>query len=312
MATPASVHSAQRVSGNVVGMLGMLAAMGCFVLNDAFVKLVGLKLPIAQIVTIRGLFALIIVLPIALSFGAFRHVHRLFQPAIALRALGEVSATGLFLLGLVHMPFAEANAVLQFTPLAVTAASAIVLGEKVGWRRWLAAVAGLIGVLMIIKPGSEAFDWYSLPLVGSVVCVVVRDLATRQIDTGIPTLLVTVLSAFSVTSFGLLLSPLQPWQAASAADVLNLFGAAVFLVMGYFTITMALRAGEISAVAPFRYSVIVYAIITGYLIWGEVPDVWAVLGVTIVAIAGLYAFHRERRLKQEERAMRSVASKQVS
>jgi drug/metabolite transporter (DMT)-like permease len=136
----------------------------------------------------------------------------------------------------------------------------------------------------------------------------VRDLATRQIETGIPTLLVTALSAASVTVFGLLLSLFQSWQPANPADILHLAGAAVFLVMGYFTITMALRAGEISAVAPFRYSVILYAIITGYFIWGEVPDIWALAGVTIVALAGLYTFHRERRLKAKERAMQSAAS----
>ncbi|MEZ5925966.1 MAG: DMT family transporter [Hyphomicrobiaceae bacterium] len=308
MTVPRSARAGRPLSGNVLGMLGMLAAMACFVLNDAFVKLVGLKLPIAQIISIRGLFAFAIVLPIAWRFDALRAAHRLLQPTVALRVLGEVSATGLFLLGLVNMPFAEANAVLQFTPLAVTAASALVLGERVGWRRWLAAAAGLAGVLMIIKPGSSAFNWYSVPLLGSVLCVVVRDLATRRIDLGIPTLLITVVSAASVTVFGLFLSVLQPWQPATSKDILYLMGAAVFLVMGYFTITMALRSGEIAAVAPFRYSVVVYAIITGYLIWGEVPDIWAVAGVTIVATAGLYTFHRERRLKAKEQAMQSATS----
>ncbi len=289
-------------------MLAMLAGMGCFVLNDAFVKLVGLKLPIAQIIALRGLFALVLVLPVAWHFGALRHIGRLRQIPVGLRVAGEVSATGLFLIGLMQMPFAEANAVLQFTPLAVTAASALFLGEKVGWRRWLAAAAGLAGVLLIIKPASESFNWYSIPLLASVLCVVVRDLATRQIDTGIPTLLITVLSATSVMTFGFVWSLFVPWQPASSTDILHLLGAALFLVLGYFTITIALRAGEISAIAPFRYSVVVYAIVTGYLIWGEVPDRWAVIGVIIVAAAGLYTFHRERKLKAKEQAMQSAAS----
>lgn len=291
-------------------MLGMLVAMACFVFNDAFVKLVGLNLPVGQIIAIRGFFALMIVLPFACYFGVLRHAPRLLQPLIAVRALGEMLATGLFLLGLVHLPFAEANAVLQFTPLGVTAASALFLGERVGWRRWLAAAAGLLGVLMIIKPGSDVFNWYSVPLLASVLCVVVRDLATRRIDPGVPTLLVTVLSAASVMVFGLIWSLFEPWQTASSTDILNLLGAAVFLVMGYFTITVALRTGEISAVAPFRYSVVVYAIVTGYFIWGEVPDRWAILGVIIVAAAGLYTFHRERKLKVKEQAMQSAVSDQ--
>lgn len=297
----------QRLTGNVAGMLAMLAAMGCFCFNDAFVKLVGHGLPIAQIITIRGMIACAIILPIALWFGVHRFAPQLFQWPVLLRVLGESSATGLFLLGLVNTPFADANAVLQFTPLGVTAASALLLGERVGWRRWLAAAAGLAGVLLIIKPGTGAFNWYSLSLLGSVLCVVVRDLATRQITSGIPTLLLAALSSVSVTAFGLGLSLAQTWREPASQDLLHLLGAAVFLVAGYFTSTLALRSGEISAVAPFRYSIIVYAIATGYLIWGEVPDAWALIGVAVVASAGLYTFHRERKLMAKERAMHSAA-----
>lgn len=296
------------VSGNVLGMLAMLAAMGCFCFNDAFVKLVGHGLPIAEIITIRGLFAFAIILPIAISFGVLKHARQLSQVAVLLRIIGETSATGLFLLGLMNMPFAEANAVLQFTPLGVTAASALFLGERVGWRRWLAAAAGLAGVLMIIRPGTGSFSWYSLPLIGSVMCVVLRDLATRRIASGIPTLLIATLSALSVTVFGLGLSLFAAWRTPATIDLAHLLGAAVFLVAGYFTSTLALRAGELSAVAPFRYSIVVYAIATGYLIWGEVPDAWAILGVAIVMAAGLYTFHRERTLKAKERAMQSAAA----
>ncbi len=300
MTSPASGTTStesRRLSGNVLGMLTMTAAMGCFCFNDAFVKLVGPGLPIAQIITIRGLFAFLILAPLALWFGVLRYVPQLIQVPVLMRVLGETSATGLFLLGLMNMPFAEANSVLQFTPLAVTAASAVFLRERVGWRRWLAAMIGLIGVVMIIRPGTGAFSWYSLPLFGSVLCVVVRDLGTRQITTGIPTLLLATLSSVSVTVFGLGLSLFEPWRAPDQAGLMHLLGAAVFLVMGYFTSTIALRTGEISAVAPFRYSVVLFAIGTGYAIWGEVPDRWTVLGVMIVAAAGLYTFHRERRLR---------------
>lgn len=297
MTLPASgstVPQPRRLSGNVVGMLAMTAAMGCFCFNDAFVKLVGHNLPISEIVTIRGLIAFVMLFPLALWFGVLRHVPQLIQVPVLMRVVGESAATGLFLVGLVNMPFAEANSVLQFTPLAVTAGSAVFLGERVGWRRWLAAAVGLLGVLMIIRPGTGAFSWYSLPLFGSVLCVVVRDLGTRQIATGIPTLLLATLSSVSVTVFGLGLSLFESWTTPDRASLGHLFGAAVFLVLGYFTSTIGLRTGEISAVAPFRYSVVLFAIGTGYAIWGEVPDLWTVIGVMIVAAAGLYTFHRER------------------
>lgn len=300
MTSPASGTTSTesgRLSGNVVGMLSMTAAMGCFCFNDAFVKLVGHDLPIAQIITIRGLFAFVILAPFALWYGVLRHARQLIQIPVLMRVVGESSATGLFLLGLVNMPFAEANSVLQFTPLAVTAGSAVFLRERVGWRRWLAAAVGFVGVLMIIRPGTGAFSWYSLPLFGSVLCVVVRDLGTRQTTTGIPTLLLATLSSVSVTVFGLGLSLFSTWTTPDTAGLMHLFGAAVFLVMGYFTTTIALRSGEISAVAPFRYSVVLFAIGTGYAIWSEVPDVWTVIGVLIVAAAGLYTFHRERTLR---------------
>jgi drug/metabolite transporter (DMT)-like permease len=273
----------------------MLAAMASFVINDAFVKVVGSALPVGEIMVLRGFAATLFVLLLAWRFGALRPVQAVVCLPVGLRVIGEIGATVFYLFGLMQMPFADANAILQFTPLAVTAASAILLGERVGWRRWLAASAGLVGVLLIIKPGTSAFNAASLLLLASVLCVALRDLATRQVPAALPSLMITVVSASSVLCAGLLLSAFEAWRMPELPHLAMLACAAVFLVLGYFFVTVSLRAGEISAIAPFRYSVVVFAIIVGAIVWGHVPDLLSFVGVAIVMAAGLYTFHRERR-----------------
>lgn len=280
--------------GNALGILAMTAAMACFVTGDSIIKFAGRELPPGELMFLRGVFASAVTLTLAHAKGALRGASRAFTPLMLLRALGDIGATLFFFVALLQLPFAEVNAINQFVPLAITAGAALFLAEPVGWRRWLALFVGLAGVLVIIRPGGAAFGPAALFAMGSVLCVAMRDLLTRQVGLGLPALLLTSFSAVSVTLGGLALMPFETWQMPSAwlLSLLALSGVAVFA--GTYWTVLAVRAGEMSVVSPFRYTATPFAVVLGYVFFNELPDLVTFVGIAIVIGAGLYTLHRER------------------
>lgn len=195
------------------------------------------------------------------------------------------------------LPLANVSAVLQALPLAVTMGAALFLAEPVGWRRWLAILSGFGGVMIIIRPGFEGFNAYALLALVTVTFCAVRDLATRRIPDEIPSLLVSVTTAIAVTiGGGVLIVPFGGWTPVEAGEVGLLFAAAVLLLFGYQFIIMSMREGDISFVAPFRYTALLWAILLGFLIFGDVPDAAMIAGSMIVVGSGLYTLYRERKV----------------
>jgi len=177
----------------------------------------------------------------------------------------------------------------------MTLGAALLLGEPVGWRRWVAIAAGFVGVLIIVRPGAEGFNQFSLLALVSVAFYVMRELVTKRIPAEIPTLFVSFLTTIAVTAAGaVLVFPLGGWHEPSLLSTGLLALAAVTTLIGYQCAIMALRAGEISAVAPFRYTQMLWAMLFGYLVFAEVPDHEMVVGATVIVLSGVYAFHRER------------------
>jgi drug/metabolite transporter (DMT)-like permease len=289
-----SLTTPSGASENARGIVAMLVAMVSFVLGDMLAKITGRDLPVGQLMFLRGVFATLLIVGPAFLAGAFVDARRALTAPMAVRTLCEIGATILFFSALVRMPFANVNAVGQFTPLAITAGAAIFFAEPVGWRRWLATAVGLCGVLIIIRPGTDAFDPAGLLVIGSVLCVAVRDLTTRQIGRKVPALLVTTVSTLSVTVGGLLMIPFEQWHAPTAEHFILMGLAAAFSCFGYYFIIQTMRIGEIAVVAPFRYSSTPFAVLTGYAAFGEVPDALTWLGILVVIGAGLYTLHRER------------------
>jgi drug/metabolite transporter (DMT)-like permease len=199
-----------------------------------------------------------------------------------------------FLSGLVALPIADAVAIGQMTPLAITAAAAIILKEPIGWRRWLAAIVGLIGVLLIVQPGTAAFSPAALLIVAAVGTVVLRDLATRYVATTVSTLTLTLMSASGGIVAGLMMLPFETWIVPSMNQILLIMLCAFFLTLGYLYVIVAMRNGEVAVVSPFRYSVIPFALLSGWLVWNELPTLVQLLGIAILTTAGIYTFHRER------------------
>lgn len=273
----------------------MAAAMAGFTMNDAITKSVSSEMNFGQMMLVRGVVAIAMIATLAWHQGALRPLRTLVMKPVALRVAGEVLGTVTFLAAIVHLPLANTSAIFQALPLAVTLGAALMFGEPVGWRRWLAIAAGFMGVLIIVRPGVEGFNQFSLIALISVLFCAVRDLATRRIPAQVPSLFVTLVTTVTVTVAGaIIIVPLGGWTPPSSRALGLLTLAAVLLLIGYQCVIMALRSGDISAVAPFRYSALLWAMLLGYLVFGDVPDAMMVTGAAIIVLSGLYAFYRER------------------
>lgn len=285
------------LSDNARGALFMSVAMVAFTVNDACMKAVTQTLPLYQAIFLRGVLSTAALVAIAARMGGLRVA---MEPGdrrwLILRTLGEVGSTLTFLTALRQMPLANISAIMQFLPLAVTLAAAIFLHEPIGWRRLLAILTGLAGVLLIVRPGTEGFDRWALVGLASVCFVVLRDLTTRRMSSAMPSVTVAVTASLSVAVTAAALVPTEGWGPVAAGTGLLLGLAAACLIAGYLMIVAAMRVGDIGHVAPFRYVALVAAIGLGWAAFGQLPDGVTLLGAAIVVLTGIYSFHRERRL----------------
>lgn len=287
--------------------LFMTVSMAGFTVNDAIAKDLASAMNMGQVMFLRGVFATLFITALAWHQGALSNMRLALQPLVLLRVACEVMATTTFLIALAHLPIANVSSVLQALPLGVTMGAALVYGETVGWRRWLSIVAGFAGVAIIVRPGLEGFSVYALSALACVGFCTVRDLATKRIPTEIPTLLISAATAVAVSVCGVLLvRPMGGWTPPGAFDLLLLACAAALLLVGYQFIIAAMRSGEISFVAPFRYTSLLFSILLGFTIFGDVPDLPMIIGSTIIVGSGLYMLYRERVVGRSKAAAESV------
>ncbi len=287
-----------QLSDNARGAILMNIAMAAFTLNDTAMKAAMQTVPLFQSIGLRGIFASVALVLIGWRMGGLSlDLPRRDWGFLALRSVAEVLGTLLFLAALIHMPLANLSAIMQALPLAVTLAAAVFLKEHIGWRRLTAILIGFVGVLIIIRPGPQGFDVWSLMGLGSVICVVARDLATRQMSQALPSATVALAAAVTVLMLGGVGTAIEGWQPVSAHDLLMIAGASVALIVGYLTSVMTMRVGEIGFVAPFRYMALLWAIVLGWLAFGELPDAFTLFGAALVVATGIFTFWRERRRK---------------
>lgn len=285
----------------------MVVSMAGFTINDAITKSVVETINQGQVMLVRGAFATTMIGFLAWHQGALRMPGQAMHPSVALRTVCELGATISFLTALAHMPLANISAVLQALPLAVTMGAALFLGETVGWRRWIAIGVGFLGVVVIVRPGFEGFNAYSLLALLSVCFCAVRDLATRHVPAEVPSFLVSLVTAASVTIAGGLLIPLEGgWAPMTGGNVGLLALASVLLIVGYQFIIMSMRVGDISFIAPFRYIALLWAILLGFVLFGDVPDTVMIVGSIIVVGSGLYTLYRERKVGPHRPAAEST------
>ena len=285
--------SASSAQANLQAMGYMVIAMGAFVCNDTLMKVTSAELPLGEMIALRGLISCLIMLPVVALTCGLMTPFQVYSWPVFIRNIAEIGAAFTFLSALFHLPMADVSGVLQAVPLTITAAAALILRERVGWRRWTASAAGLVGVLLIIQPGTTAFSiWYIVAL-GAVLCVTTRDLATRFIAKSAPSLAITFITALLTTLAGLAMATTETLVMPSLSALLQLTCAGVLVLIAYHSLIQAMRIGEISAIAPFRYSVVLWAMILGFVVFGEIPSASTIIGSMIVIAAGLYTLHRE-------------------
>jgi drug/metabolite transporter (DMT)-like permease len=297
---------ANQLQPNTKGILAMLAAMALFVFGDALMKLSATTVPTGESIFLRGIVAVTVIWTLVVRSSAIHSLKDATSTFMLIRAGGDMGGAVFFQTALGRLPFADVTAVLQINPLVVTAGAALFLNEKVGWRRWTATAIGLCGALLIIKPGSSAFNPWSLLLILAVLCAATRDLATRKITQATPSLLIIAVSTTFIMLSGLAHAPFETWIVPTWPALLRFAAAALFMLSAQFCVVTSIRTGDMSAVVPFRYSAILWSLLLSYLVWNDVPDRWTMLGIAIIASAGLYVFFREQTLRRRASAERAA------
>jgi len=301
---PSAGHTEQVLSGNLKAATAFIGGTACLIINDTLIKLASTGLPIGQLIFVRGLFAIAFVYLVCVATGVHKQAARMSEAKVVGRAFVNMLAMFAYITALLNMPIANVSAIMQTVPLALTVLAAIVLKEKVGIRRWAAIAVGFAGVLLVVKPGAQGFNTYVVAALLGVLLVTIRDLLTRMASSGIPSLLITFATAIAVTVGSGIVSMFEIWQPMSFKTVGMLAAAAAFLMAGIHLIVVATRAGELSLIAPFRYSFIVWALLSGYFVWGEFPDHWAIAGIVLIALSGAYTLHRETIIRGKPRKPR--------
>jgi len=185
--------------------------------------------------------------------------------------------------------------------------AALLFSEPVGWRRWTSIAFGFLGVMIIIRPGFAGFSIYSLAVLACVLCAAARDFATRAVPPEVPSLLVSTMTAAMVTAVGAALVPVQGgWTPMENWQVGTLALASGMLLIGYQFIILAMRVGEISFIAPFRYIGLPCAIALGFILFGDIPDLPMIVGSAMIVASGLYMLYRERVVGRSRTATRGA------
>lgn len=282
-------------SENLRGIVWMLLAMAGFALGDVGIKSLAGTVPPGQIVGIMGLVGTAVFAIWTRARGLALLPAAIWHPAIALRFAAEIVAGGGMVLALTLNPLSLVTAVLQAAPLVVTMGAALAFGEKIGLHRWTAIGLGLLGVLVILRPGIDGFEPAALWIVIAMLGLALRDLATRAAPKVLDNLQISTIGFFALVPTGALLTAFGAapvWPSVAAWGGLAITIAAT--IAGYYAITAAMRVGEIGAVTPFRYSRLVFGMVLGMLVFAERPDALAYGGAALILAAGLYAAWRER------------------
>ncbi|WP_119308624.1 DMT family transporter [Cohaesibacter haloalkalitolerans] len=305
-ASHARVNPGDR--GNIYGILVMQVSVFSFGTNDVFNKLVGTGLATGQMIFFRGICATIMVLMLCVILRQLRYLYQSFDPILLLRGLCETFSAIGCLVALKFLPLANVYAVLQAIPLATTAFAAVFLHETVGIRRWLAVLVGFVGVMAIVRPGLDGFNFYSLFAVAAVIFAAARDLITRQIKPEISlwvvtltTMIVSTIGGGILALFQMYFSGDEGWMQPTTINLVYIAGAALFLTLGQYYVSIAMQNGEVSVVSSFRYVSMPIALVYGYLIWGEVPDSLTWFGIVLILASGIYTIFRERKVARLQR-----------
>ncbi|MFM7334186.1 MAG: DMT family transporter [Tabrizicola sp.] len=285
---------------NTRAALLMVGSMAFFAVEDLFLKQSAEALPPGQVLSLTGAAGACVFWALAARQGQKVASTEALSGVPLWRTLAEAAAAVLYILALAWAPLTMTSALLQASPLVVVAGAALFLGETVGWRRWSSILVGFLGVLVILQPWGAAFDPTGLLTVGCVVVLAARDLLTRVMPARIGTFQVATWAYLGLVPSGALLMAGmgQAFVWPSPGQWAGLGGALISGLFGYYAVVAAMRLGDVSVVAPFRYTRLVFSMLVAMLFLGERASETTLLGAALVVGSGLYAFARERARKR--------------
>ncbi|EAQ04147.1 putative membrane protein [Pseudooceanicola batsensis HTCC2597] len=277
----------------MTGILLMCTGVACLCINDAIAKTLAVHYAPVQILFLRNLLALPGALVIAVAMGGTAALRSYRPMAHVLRGALWLGAAALFFTSLRHLGLAEATTLIFAAPVFITALSAMWLREEVGWRRWSAVLVGFAGVLVVVRPGSDAFQAASVLPVAAAVLYAVLMIGARWVD---PRESVWTLMLYLVGAGALLAGLVSPffWTPVRGEDAALFIAIAIFGTAGITMMTQAFRFAPAPVVAPFDYTALLWATALGWLVWRDVPDLATYLGAGIIAASGLFIVFRER------------------
>ncbi|WP_417247758.1 DMT family transporter [Celeribacter sp.] len=276
-------------AANLRGAALMVLAMVLFAVEDSLLKTAAHALPTGEVMVIFGLGGVAIYAALTRARGERVLRPEVLSRVMLLRAFFEVAGRLFFTLSLVYTTLSSTSAILQATPIVVTASGAILWGEKVGPRRWGLIILGFIGVLMVLRPTPESFTPMSILAVLGMLGFAARDLTTRAAPKSLSYAQLGVygFTALIVAGVGLTIWDGGALAVPDAVNAAYLAGAIVVGVAAYTCLTFAMRMGELSVVTPFRYSRLLFGMGMGALLFAERPDAWELMGGTVIVVAGL-------------------------
>lgn len=277
----------------------MTLGMASFACEDAMLKLLTQRIPTGQLMLVVGAVGALI-FAAGLARQGKVHWRHLWHPRVLLRDFCEGLCGLLFLTALSLGDLGTASAIIQMLPLLMTLGGALLLGEAVGLRRWLSVALGFCGVMLILRPGSDAFAPASLLALAAVVVLAGRELVTRRLPAEIGSGVVTVsaYAAIAVTGAAVMIAGGQAPVMPDAGEALGMLACVGLGLLGYITMVVATRLADLSAIAPFRYSRLIFAIGLGMAVFGERPDAAMLSGAALIAAAGGYTMWREARQRR--------------
>ena len=275
------------------GIFALMGAMAVFSTNDMLMKLTAQRNPLGEVIMVRGVIATLIVGCIVIGMGQVSALRMAATRPVLWRTAFDGAALLLFTSALIRMPLADLSAINLVSPLIITGLAVVLFGEEVGWRRWTAIAIGFLGTLLIVKPTPANFNVWALLGIACAFSAAIRDVITRQLPATIPTIGISFMAAFATVIIGGVMYFLEDWRPMALLDVGLLAIAAALIAAGHFMIVIAFRGVDVAAIAPFRYTLLIWAGICGYLAFGELPDRYAIMGSALIVGSGLYALHRE-------------------
>lgn len=281
----------------------MMLASASFASNDINTKIAVQFLPAPEIIAIRGGAAFVLALALVFFVHGFAQLKTLANRNLFWRSLFEGSVGPMIITCYAFLPLATVTAVMQVGPFLAMIAGIYLFKESVGWRRWAAAFVAFAGVLLIIKPGVDAFQPVALIVLLIAAVGVGRDIQSRRVGNAVPTFVVPLATSMMSIVLALALTPLLqpfgirawgPWLWPDAYSFGLCCLAGFFLVLANTFAFLAFRSGDMSVVSPFRYFYLFFAVIGGIIVFAEIPDRVSVLGMVLIVVAGIYLLHRER------------------